>query len=75
MLGEVESNSTSNYELFDVGSRCQRLAEECWVRFLKIRVLSHHRMEDRHQPTGRQTEEKLSMIESDPTSGLIYFFG
>ena len=46
LLGEIESNSTSNYELFDVGSRCQRLAEECWVRFLKIRVLSHHRMED-----------------------------
>lgn len=46
LLGEIESNATSNYELFDVGSRCQRLAEECWVRFLKIRVLSHHRMED-----------------------------
>eukprot|EP00438_Fugacium_kawagutii_P007833 Skav212612 [mRNA] locus=scaffold2176:249477:253407:- [translate_table: standard] len=46
LLGELETNATSNYELFDVGSRCQRLAEECWVRFLKIRVLSHHRMED-----------------------------
>ncbi|CAJ1433768.1 unnamed protein product, partial [Effrenium voratum] len=46
LLGEIESNFSSNYEIFDVGSRCQRLAEECWVGFLKIRVLSHHRMED-----------------------------
>ncbi|CAJ1342618.1 unnamed protein product, partial [Effrenium voratum] len=46
LLGEIESNFSSNYEIFDVGSRCQRLAEECGVGFLKIRVLSHHRMED-----------------------------
>ncbi|CAE8678037.1 unnamed protein product [Polarella glacialis] len=46
LLGEIESNSTAAYELFDIGSRCTRMADLCWVRFLKVRVLSHHQVED-----------------------------
>ncbi|CAK0807576.1 unnamed protein product, partial [Prorocentrum cordatum] len=45
VLGVVETNFTGSYELFDIGARCRQEAE-CWVRFLKIRVLSHHEMED-----------------------------
>lgn len=46
LLGEVESNATAPYELFDVGARCRRQTESCWVRYIKVRVLSHHEMED-----------------------------
>lgn len=44
--GQVESNATAPYELFDVGARCRRQTESCWVRYIKVRVLSHHEMED-----------------------------
>jgi len=46
LLGEIETNGTATHELFDVGSRCRHQTDMCWVRFLKVRVLSHHELED-----------------------------
>lgn len=46
LLGEIETSPVATHELFDIGSRCRHKADACWVRFLKVRVLSHHNLED-----------------------------
>eukprot|EP00929_Paragymnodinium_shiwhaense_P088939 TRINITY_DN49239_c0_g1_i1.p1 TRINITY_DN49239_c0_g1~~TRINITY_DN49239_c0_g1_i1.p1 ORF type:complete len:1686 (-),score=371.71 TRINITY_DN49239_c0_g1_i1:130-5187(-) len=46
LLGEIETSPTASHELFDIGSRCRHQTDMCWVRFLKVRTLSHHHMVD-----------------------------
>eukprot|EP00928_Gymnodinium_smaydae_P019832 TRINITY_DN17638_c0_g1_i1.p1 TRINITY_DN17638_c0_g1~~TRINITY_DN17638_c0_g1_i1.p1 ORF type:complete len:1041 (-),score=113.25 TRINITY_DN17638_c0_g1_i1:202-3294(-) len=46
LLGELETSPVSRYEAFDIGSRCRRKKDACWVRFIKVRVLSHHHLEE-----------------------------
>ena len=43
VLGEIETNPMENQEWFDLsaGSECSK----CYVRFVKIRVLTHHALE------------------------------
>ncbi|CEM22528.1 unnamed protein product [Vitrella brassicaformis CCMP3155] len=46
MLGEIETTPFLNKELFDLKPYCSHIKDKgCWVRYLKVRVLSHHRDE------------------------------
>lgn len=46
LLGEIETSPTAQHEIFDIGSRCRLQTDQCWVRFVKVRALSHHKLED-----------------------------
>eukprot|EP00927_Polykrikos_kofoidii_P047310 TRINITY_DN41417_c0_g1_i1.p1 TRINITY_DN41417_c0_g1~~TRINITY_DN41417_c0_g1_i1.p1 ORF type:complete len:1861 (-),score=276.43 TRINITY_DN41417_c0_g1_i1:108-5057(-) len=46
LLAEIETNPSHTHELFDIGSCCRHQTDMCWVRFLKVRTLSHHRLGD-----------------------------
>jgi hypothetical protein len=43
VLGEVETNPVENQEWFDISASSE--CSKCYVRYIKIRVLSHHALE------------------------------
>ncbi|CAD7958494.1 unnamed protein product [Amoebophrya sp. A120] len=45
VLAEVELSLSETHQIFDVSQRCGRQENGCWVRFLKIRALSHYNLD------------------------------
>jgi len=46
ILGEVELALSKTHQIFDLEPRCREQENGCWVRFLKIRILSQYNMDN-----------------------------
>ncbi|KNG76136.1 hypothetical protein PFMG_02202 [Plasmodium falciparum IGH-CR14] len=45
-LGKISTNFTKSFELFNIYEYCKNYDEDnCWVKYLKFHVLSHHNLE------------------------------
>jgi len=69
VLGEIETNALENQEWFDVSA--SSLCSKCYVKYLKIRVLTHHALEGytncaltRVQVFGSNLMQSLDKIQS-----------
>ncbi|CRG94588.1 conserved Plasmodium protein, unknown function [Plasmodium gallinaceum] len=51
-LGKISTNFTKSFELFNIFEYCKNYDEDnCWVKYLKINVLSHHNIENNYYCT------------------------
>ncbi|SOV82945.1 conserved Plasmodium protein, unknown function [Plasmodium reichenowi] len=51
-LGKISTNFTKSFELFNIYEYCKNYDEDnCWVKYLKFHVLSHHNLENNYYCT------------------------
>ncbi|CRH01533.1 conserved Plasmodium protein, unknown function [Plasmodium relictum] len=50
-LGKISTNFTKSFELFNILEYCKNYEDNCWVKYLKINVLSHHNIENNYYCT------------------------
>ncbi|SCM03683.1 conserved Plasmodium protein, unknown function [Plasmodium chabaudi chabaudi] len=51
-LGKISTNFTKSFELFNIYDHCKNYDEDnCWVKYLKFIVLSHHDIEQNYYCT------------------------
>ncbi|CDU19691.1 Sad1/UNC domain-containing protein, putative [Plasmodium yoelii] len=51
-LGKISTNFTKSFELFNIYDHCKNYDEDnCWVKYLKFIVLSHHNIEKNYYCT------------------------
>eukprot|EP00397_Hematodinium_sp_SG-2012_P001120 GEMP01001121.1.p1 GENE.GEMP01001121.1~~GEMP01001121.1.p1 ORF type:complete len:1190 (+),score=271.25 GEMP01001121.1:68-3571(+) len=72
LLGEIESHASITHEIFDLKNTCSRQKLGCWVKFVKVRVLGYHPMDDyyycaitRFQVFGSTVMEGISELYPD----------
>ncbi|GAW82693.1 hypothetical protein, conserved [Plasmodium gonderi] len=51
-LGKIATNFTKSFELFNIYEYCKNYEEDnCWVKYMKVVVLSHHNLENNYYCT------------------------